>query len=499
MPVTHAAEHPPAPTILEGDARTVLRSLPAGSVSCCVTSPPYWQLRDYGTPPVVWDGQPDCGHVWRESPRTTPASAILAADLLRPREQGQWCQLCGAWRGQLGLEPTPDLYVAHLVDVLRAVRRVLRDDGTLWLNLGDSYTSGGRSAYDVARMKPRHARPMGKLHGGTTTVDMSTIPRPPLPDGLKPKDLVGIPWRVAFALQQPWLTCRACGTEHHASAWGRWPDGRSVCPSCLRSTGADVTEPGWWLRCDVVWAKPNPMPESVTDRPTRAHEFLFLLAKSQRYFYDAHAISEAATWGQPNSPGSIRSPYGQGFTRRSNSFNRGGVRLRAEGSDEPYVGTEASRRNKRSVWTISTRPYRGAHFAVFPEALVEPCVLAGTSARGCCASCGAPWRRVVERTKHPIRNVAAERTADARTGRLGGRLPGPGGKVDGVRSVGWEPSCGCEVEATHPASVLDPFAGSGTTLAVASRLGRQGIGVELRRDYIGLAEGRCAAVSARAA
>ena len=319
--------------ILIGDAMRL--PLKDASVQCAVTSPPYWGLRDYGIAPLVWGGDPACEHVWGEVERTPWANAVpgpngvvknTVAGHWKPKEHGQWCR-CSAWRGSLGLEPTPEFYVDHLVAVFREVRRVLRDDGTLWLNLGDSYNayngnagpSSGFSAGSAADTERPH---LASGHGLRTK-------------GLKPKDLVGIPWRVAFALQ------------------------------------AD----GWYLRSDIIWAKPNPMPESVTDRPTRAHEYLFLLSKSATYFYDREAISEPAVWGQPNSPESIKSPYGQGFTRRSNNFNR---LSHAEGSDERYVATEHSRRNRRSVWTIATEPYPEAHFATFPTDLVKPCVLAGS-------------------------------------------------------------------------------------------------------------------------
>jgi DNA modification methylase len=264
--------------LMVGDVRERLRELPAASVQCCVTSPPYWGLRDYGV------------------------------------------------EGQIGLERTPEEYVTNMVAVFREVRRVLREDGTLWLNLGDCYASGGPRATgrnDTDREKPG-GRGGSFRGGGRIDVDCT--------DGLKPKDLVGIPWRVAFALQ------------------------------------AD----GWWLRSDIVWSKPNPMPESVTDRPTKAHEYVFLLTKSERYFYDADAVREAEVrqWsGEKN---------GQVWT----SGEAEGVVLgRATDPNCGLVGSGShpAGRNRRSVWTIATQPYSGAHFATFPEALVEPCILAGSS------------------------------------------------------------------------------------------------------------------------
>jgi DNA modification methylase len=247
--------------ILIGDNRETLKTLDAGIAQTCVTSPPYWGLRDYGD------------------------------------------------EDQIGLESTPDEYVAELVAVFREVRRVLADDGTLWLNLGDSYAAGGMS------------NPSGKstLKGGKDRGASGYSLSRTAPAGLKPKDLVGIPWRVAFALQ------------------------------------AD----GWYLRSDIIWHKPNPMPESVTDRPTSAHEHVFLFAKSERYFYDADAIAEQAT-GRAS---------GNGFVRDHRIAH-------GKGSENQWEGAET--RNARNVWRICSKPYSGAHFATMPPALAKRCILAGS-------------------------------------------------------------------------------------------------------------------------
>ncbi len=269
--------------VMEGDALETLAGLDAGSVQCCVTSPPYWGLRDYGQ------------------------------------------------AGQLGLEPTPGEYVARMVAVFAEVRRVLRDDGTLWLNLGDSYAGGGTIGRNdtgpeaLARRAAKYGTGTGP---GSAVGQQGTRPQCP---GLKPKDLCGIPWRVAFALQ----------------------------------------EDGWYLRSDIIWAKPNPMPESVTDRPTKAHEYLFLLTKKARYYYDADAIRE------PNAAGTEQR-YTAGFRDR---YADGAVD--AKGYRGPVGGSAGMQlnengRNKRSVWTVATAPYSGAHFAVMPPALIEPCIKAGT-------------------------------------------------------------------------------------------------------------------------
>jgi DNA modification methylase len=251
--------------IIEGDALERIGEIDPASVQMCVTSPPYWGLRDYGH------------------------------------------------SDQLGLEPTPEAYVERMVALFRGVRRVLRDDGTLWLNLGDSYATPkvGNTNGLSGEKEILHAMQFKKL----------------LPPGLKPKDLVGIPWRVAFALQ------------------------------------AD----GWYLRSDIIWAKPNPMPESVTDRPTKAHEYLFLLTKSPRYYYDAEAI-------KLHSPaGGTKAGYCS-YSKRARAMGR-----EPSGNEKPgAVAYNKDTANRRSVWTIPTQPFPGAHFAVFPPALVEPCVLAGS-------------------------------------------------------------------------------------------------------------------------
>jgi len=244
-----------------GDCRELLREMPAGSVRCCVTSPPYWGLRDYGT--ATWEGgDAACDHVAQRKPPTVGSSSglgfpadggprrIAEGNTYHEAYTAQYrdaCGKCGAVRvdAQLGLEKTPEEYVAKMADVFREVRRVLADDGTVWLNLGDSYASAPAGNSDAT-----FSAKQASNRGNSLRRERSTIAA-----GLKPKDLVGIPWRVAFALQ------------------------------------AD----GWYLRSDIIWAKPNPMPESVSDRPTKAHEYLFLLAKSQRYYYDAAAIAEPYT------------------------------------------------------------------------------------------------------------------------------------------------------------------------------------------------------------
>lgn len=433
--------------ILRADAARI--PLRDGAVHMVVTSPPYWGLRSYPAPPLIWGGEPACAH--------------------RAVDSGAFCA-CGAWRGQLGLEPVPELYVEHLVDVFREVWRVLRDDGTLWLNLGDSYITaphgngatadpkwpGGRdrAADMVNRAGPRIGQRSSFRRDRRPREDEPHRPAP----GLKSKDMVGIPWRVAFALQTD----------------------------------------GWTLRSDIVWSKPNPMPESVTDRPTKAHEYLFLLAKRERYYYDAEAIKEPA---KPESEERYRYAFSGAPEGRKDP--NGHERIVPEGMRE-FTST----RNRRTVWEIPTQPYPEAHFATFPEDLVVPCILAGTSERGCCVACGAPWRRVTEQVsverglEYTGKHAASDEYAAGRrmlgaaaAGRAAG-LPHDN-PIPPTVTIGWGPGCDCAGGGsgtpgfTRPL-VLDPFAGSGTVGEVCHRLGRRFVGLELAEAYVALANRRAA-------
>ena len=299
--------------ILTGDALQMLKTLPDESVQCCITSPPYWGLRSY----------------------------LDADDIQKGLE--------------LGAEKTPEEYVSRLVEVFREVRRVLRDDGTLWLNLGDSYAGSMKGEGGTYELSAKQNSNRGSHYGKDNGEKHKYV------HGLKPKDLVGIPWRVAFALQ------------------------------------AD----GWWLRQDIIWAKPNPMPESVTDRCTKSHEYIFLLTKSARYYYDAEAVKEVS-----QHPGVIHRVANPGKNHdESQPFDT-----------RPKVDwTTPATRNLRDVWTVPTRGFSGAHFATFPPEIPERCIKAGSKAGD---------------------------------------------------------------------TILDPFAGSGTTLEVAKRLGRDFIGIELNEKYV---------------
>jgi site-specific DNA-methyltransferase (adenine-specific) len=309
-------------TVYVGDCLESLRTMPEKSVHCCVTSPPYWGLRDYGT--ARWDGgDAECDHRTVATGGNEKQGPNKGNNNREGMPYRDTCGKCGAIRvdGQLGLEKTPEEYVAKMVEVFREVRRVLRDDGTLWLNLGDSYAATTKQTGQNDRDRPHNGEPRGTYDVGTAG-DKTQI-RTNL-NGLKTKDLVGIPWRVAFALQ------------------------------------AD----GWWLRQDIIWAKPNPMPESVTDRCTKSHEYVFLLSKSAKYFYDSEAVKEASAG---------REVFGNWVKGQPCPDRNDNARQNMDRQET---------RNRRSVWHISTRPYKGAHFATFPPALIEPCIKAGCPVGG---------------------------------------------------------------------------------------------------------------------
>lgn len=361
-----------------------LKQLPDNSINCCVTSPPYWGLRDYGV------------------------------------------------EGQLGLESTPEEYVSKMVEIFREVKRVLRKDGTLWLNLGDRYAAS-QSNNGGCSPKSTLGGGGGKYREGSKNEAAyhATKPRK-LNHGLKAKDLVGIPWMVAFALR------------------------------------AD----GWYLRQDIVWHKPNPMPESVTDRCTRAHEYIFMLTKKRKYFYDREAIREPA---KPWNAGRMSAPK-MGKHRPIDPY----------GQQTKKVYDVIKGANRRTVWTIATQPYPGAHFATFPPKLIELCILAGTSPKAC-EVCGAPWERVVEREPMEIKRSGRGVTL----GKYGktaasGTMTKPATSV----TIGWQPTCTCQNEGKGCCIVLDPFMGSGTTGMVAAIHQRNFIGFELNPEYCKMAEKR---------
>ena len=398
----------PVNEFLVGDALEQLRRLPAQSVHCVVTSPPYFRLRDYGVP------------------------------------------------GQIGLEASGEEYLDRMVQVFRLARRVLRRDGTLWLNMGDGYVGSGRgndydSSLEGSRDHQAECRKVGSLPRWKVF-------------GLPEKSLIGMPWRLALALQ------------------------------------AD----GWLLRQDNIWHKRNVMPESCRDRTTRAHEYLFQFARSGRYFYDAIAVEEP----QSEHERSYRlRQQARGVTTvyklRRDSVH-GQVRPGSNGAARSAQARQAlalkGTRNRRSVWSIASKPFKEAHFAVFPEQLVEPCILAGTSEKGCCQICGAPIARQILATAEYARllqenlgkNHNKDRAQDLRSGRYGTAIQRHHNVCANYQTTGWKRTCRCTLSGSTPCIVLDPFAGAGTTALVALKLGRRFIGIELNPEYAEMARRRVA-------
>ena len=382
--------------LYQADAREI--PLPDESVHCVVTSPPYWGQRDYNI------------------------------------------------QGGIGLEDSLGEWTESLVGVFREVGRVLRNDGTLWLNVGDGYTGSGKGSWAGGRSHGEKQRTSkGSLN--SPVIRGKRVPRGKgisrwgmgdvAVDGLDPKNLMGLPWRLAFALQ----------------------------------------DDGWWLRSEIIWHKPNPMPGSQKDRPTSSHETIFLLSKRERYFYDSEAVK--GKYAQSTLVDKRDNSNGQRKYRGyPGAPSNGGTNLGGGKGSGPML---------HDVWTFPPQGRKHAHEAAFPDELPRRCILLGTPAWGICAECGAPWRRIVEKTFHP-----QEGKSDARNirGAPGQKPRAANNNYDGwprgsttTVSVGWEPVCRCGADST-PATVLDPFVGSGTTCAVAQQLGRRSVGIDLSEDYL---------------
>lgn len=431
-----------------------LHQLADGSVQMIATSPPYYGLRAYaGEQGVEWPKvtfrlnewveattiagcDPECEHEWGgyRTPGISGGPNPKQDSNRGAHHTGgdaAYCSRCGGWRGGLGMEPTPVAFIGHLILCLREWRRVLRDDGIAMINLGDSYAGGGGYYPDAPSNQNGHSlQSSGNLKGERNIKGRGTST-----SGVKPKDLLGIPWLFAIAAR------------------------------------AD----GWFLRSDIIWAKPNPMPESVTDRPTKSHEYVFLLAKSQRYFYDAEAVKEQTAGEWTFEP-----------ERRIQRVAASGGALSGGTGDVPSGGTT---RNLRTVWTIATQPTPFAHFATFPEKLVEPMIRAGSSERGACPHCGKAWVRNVQKSGGTIGNSWHDHTADELRGmsqqsnHLGSATDATG-KPYTVTDLGFAPACTCPAHEPVPCVVLDPFNGSGTTGKVAIELGRRYIGIDISEEYL---------------
>jgi len=382
-----------------------MSELEDNSIQCCVTSPPYWGLRKY-------DGNQE----------------VQFSDGM----------------SSFGLEKTPELYVAHSIEILREIHRVLRPDGVVFWNIGDSYSGNSSS-------------------GGASNKQDSCIRLSGMPNkkgcSIKPKDLCLIPFRVAIAAQ----------------------------------------EDGWWVRSDIIWNKPNPMPESVRDRPTDAYEHILMMTKSSKYYWDIEAVREEYTeplnrWGGDKFRNSSHK-YIDTFEETGNNGGIGKIGATSMFRAGRPVRPDDAGRNLRNVWTFPTQPYPGSHFATFPEALPERCIKAATPEYGCCDKCGKPYERIVERIGLTSRDWQAIR-GDGTKGNdelmgkqgksiAGGRPPDPD-----YKTTGWQQACRCDNSKPIPSIILDSFAGSGTTLWVAKKLNRKAIGYELSSKYCELAINR---------
>ncbi len=422
-------------------------------VQMVCTSPPYWGLRKYaGVPDLIWGGK-DCEHEW------TPETRAGLSGGTNCKAIGGWaggsvgqettfkdittntCTICGAWKGSYGLEPTPEMYIDHTIEILREIRRVLRKDGVVFWNIGDSYWGGkGQSGQPMSAdtQQERHGRGES-INQSQHQLEMAKRPQDGKHYTIKPKDLCLIPFKVAIAAQ----------------------------------------EDGWWVRSVIIWSKPNPMPESVTDRPTNSHEYILMLTKSSKYYWDADAVRE------PANPDSYRTerPMTSGAMAQKSSFTRGHPQGRTCG-----VGSEIGR-NIRDVWEFPTQPYPEAHFAIFPEKLPETCIKASTPEEGCCSKCGAPWTRVLTKgfTSHDGESKTAYTNEEGHNANQLAKLRqasrAAGGEYRNTKeTIGWQSTCKCNADKSQ-SIVLDPFAGAGTTLWIAKKLNRKAVGYELSKEY----------------
>ncbi len=443
------------------DVRTGLAKLPDKSVDCVMTSPPYWAKRDYQLSPSIWGGNPKCKHDWviatRRSKQTQDPTPLASKQRSNGRSRqsaeqqgvrtGEYCAKCNAWKGCFGLEPSVNLYIAHLVEIFTDIKRVLKSTGTVWVNLGDTY-AGSWGNYSTGRQSTNSRESQSKVHQLSRPGAMDESIRSPssLHQSVRKKSLCLIPMRFALAM----------------------------------------ADQGWLVRNIIVWHKPNHMPESIKDRFSASWEYLIMLVKSPRYYFNLDAVRiphKTASQSVLNSPR---------VNDRPNPYIRTGRLPPRSGESNAF---HPCGKNPGDCWSITTKPCPGAHFAVFPDTLCERPIRASCPAL-VCNRCGKPKREVAKRKPNPLAfNI---RVRDVKNKRLKhtDRVASENEiyRYDGPYESSGKPlvlSGGCRCKAGfQPGLVLDPFAGSGTTALVASRFGRRYLGFELNNDYVKLARKR---------
>lgn len=443
--------------IICGDNLTVLKTLPSESVNCCVTSPPYWGLRNYDIKPVIWNTSyegpdiPDCKHKWIENIKIKNTIMGFQERLLKEKNKNtkltkknnklyiksDFCQICGAWRGSLGLEPTFELYIKHLCDIFNEIKRVLKKDGTCWVNLGDSYASGGGAS--------RH-----------------------------------------FGYQDPKYKNGRCGNYIEPSAFKQSVLPKSLCLIPQRFV-IEMVNRGWILRNTIIWHKPNCMPSPIKDRFTVDFEYVYFFVKSKKYWFEQQFEKNKDTWGE--RWGKYTNPKSKQNKYHSMS---GAKEMSKKEFEEKY---SLNGRNKRAIWTIPTKPFPEAHFAVYPEALIEPMIKAGCP-KYVCKKCGKARVKIYKHEKMNIRShkLLKGKVKDAVDGKNKDYNVGGGFSRTGIQfewnhiPVGYT-DCGCNA-GFEGGIVLDPFIGAGTTAIVAKKQSKGYVGIEIKQEYIDMANKR---------
>ena len=506
---------------LQGNALSVLGCLPVDYFHCAMTSPPYFGLRKYSGGEEIWDGDSACLHEWgADQPCHHPGQveqtkwkSAVASGYGQTQPSGNFCQLCGAWKGALGNEPSPELYLRHLVEICREVRRVLRPDGVFWLNIGDSWATHASGGKGYAH----------NFHSPEVCIENGIDqPKPTARSmGMKELDMVLIPEQLALALRADgwylrsiliWAkgvslsdeyngnpmpesvngwrwekhkvkvakSARASGDSYHSLAFGDSPmgarDGRDFadhdkewqdCPGCPKceKNGGYVLRKGSW-------------------RPTDSYEHILMLTKTNSYYCDREAVLERGVYpaGESRSGGNGHKSLDAGSRTTEGLHNK------------DWNGNGG--RNLRSVLAVPTRGFSGAHFAVYPPDLITPLIKAATSEEGCCPKCGSPWARVIQKPEVPHDGETDCKNTDAQgnTRRLAVLRQAARERgqeyTNSSNTIGWLPTCQCSIQETEPCRVLDPFSGAGTTALVAERLGLDSIGIDTSAEYIQLAEAR---------